>query len=372
MSSAAVDNPIGAALASQSPQISASNLPHSPVGKSGPIFGELTAVNWRKWASSRLQQSAQPQQPSNGTTDRAEQNFAARHPARLPHEPLVADPSTHVPSEDASAVVDPLTPLPREARGRDDADDHGSFHNDRSAAHLSKRTGQALSGCSATWQPLLPGLPDDVAELCLIRLPRTLIQQCRQVNRAWKVFLDSPRCLRLRTAANRLEPWLFVRAVGQPRKHFEWHAFAESAGWQKIPHPRGAGQWEASGVGCVGLDRCLYMIGGTGSDRKKPLADTFRYDPQTARWTQLANLIAPRSFFASWAARGKIIVAGGNAAELEEIKSAEVYQPETDTWQSIPPLPLAFSSFGAASFGGTLFLTEGGEDSQALFLLPRY
>ncbi|CAI5983350.1 unnamed protein product [Closterium sp. NIES-65] len=224
---------------------------------------------------------------------------------------------------------------------------------------VNPRTGEALSGCSATWQPLLPGLPDDVAELCLIRLPRAFLQQCRQVNRAWKEFLDSPRCLRLRTAANRLEPWLFVRAVGQPRKHFEWHAFAESAGWQKIPYPRGTGQWEASGVGCVGLDRCLYMIGGTGSDRKNPLGDTFRYDPRTARWTQLANLITPRRFFGSWATQGKIIVAGGNASELEEIQSAEMYQPETDTWQSIPPLPLAFSSFGVACFGGTLFLTEG-------------
>ncbi|GJP80468.1 hypothetical protein CLOP_g10677, partial [Closterium sp. NIES-67] len=84
-----------------------------------------------------------------------------------------------------------------------------------------------------------------------------------------------------------------------------------------------------------------------------------RYDPQTARWACLANLITPRSFFGSWSARGEIFVAGGNAAELEEIKSAEVFQPESDMWQSIPPLPSALSSFGAACFGGTLFLTEG-------------
>ena len=212
-------------------------------------------------------------------------------------------------------------------------------------------------------EPLIPGLPDDVALNCLLRLPVQSHSSCRAVCKRWHMLLgNKERFFTNRKQFGLKDPWLFVfayhKCTGKIKwqvldlTHFSWHTIPAMPCKDKVcPH----------GFRCVSIppDGTLFVCGGMVSDVDCPLDLVLKYEMQKNRWTVMNRMITARSFFASGVIDGMIYVAGGNSTDLYELDSAEVLDPFNGSWHPIANMGTNMASYDAAVLNGKLLVTEG-------------
>lgn len=113
------------------------------------------------------------------------------------------------------------------------------------------------------------------------------------------------------------------------------------------------------------IDGFAYVIGGAiGHDRyQMDLPDVHRYDPGSDSWTAVAPLPIPRSHFepSTVIRQGRIVIIGGRSRSRGEEALADVteYDPATNQWAALAPLPLGRSAPIAASIGDRLIVAAG-------------
>eukprot|EP00249_Psilotum_nudum_P008347 c21212_g1_i1 orf=383-937(+) len=73
-------------------------------------------------------------------------------------------------------------------------------------------------------QPLIPGLPDDLAFACLLWLPLTNQAVGRAVCRSWHRVLSDDSYFHARRSMGREEPWLLVLAFHKVTGKIQWQA----------------------------------------------------------------------------------------------------------------------------------------------------
>jgi N-acetylneuraminic acid mutarotase len=132
-----------------------------------------------------------------------------------------------------------------------------------------------------------------------------------------------------------------------------------TATWtEKSPMPtaRSAG---ATGV----IDGKIYVAGG-----RPPRGSDFAvYDPLADRWTVLPDLPTQRNHLAAGAIGGRLYVVGGRfggGVGSEMTGVVEVYDPATNTWTSAAPLPTARGGVNGIAARGC-FYAFGGEGNDA-------
>ena len=111
----------------------------------------------------------------------------------------------------------------------------------------------------------------------------------------------------------------------------------------------------------------LYVIGGW--DDGKARGVNYEYDPATDRWTKKSPMPRPAHHAALAAVNGKIYVFGGFVAPAttaiplgaawEPIADAWEFNPATDSWKPLPPLPGKRGSAIAAEVGGKIYVIGG-------------
>ena len=107
------------------------------------------------------------------------------------------------------------------------------------------------------------------------------------------------------------------------------------------------------------------MAGGRfGSGVGSEMTDALEiYDPRTNTWTPGARLLAPRAGVASVAANGCLYVIGGEGNQADPrgvFDLNEMYDPATNSWTSLPPMPLAVHGLtGAAYLNGWIHVPGG-------------
>jgi N-acetylneuraminic acid mutarotase len=111
----------------------------------------------------------------------------------------------------------------------------------------------------------------------------------------------------------------------------------------------------------------IYAVGGVGLGRRNTGAHEV-YDPATDQWTTLAPLPTPRDHLAAAAVGGRLYAIGGRLAGsyAENVTVNEVYDPATNGWQTRAPLPTARSGIAAAVLAGKIFIF-GGEAPSGTF-----
>lgn len=119
--------------------------------------------------------------------------------------------------------------------------------------------------------PLIPGLPDDLAIACLIRVPRVEHNKLRLVCKRWYRLLAGNFFYSLRKSLGMAEEWVYVIKRDRDGR-ISWHAFDPTYQlWQPLP-PVPVEYSEALGFGCAVLSGChLYLFGG-----KDPLKGSMR------------------------------------------------------------------------------------------------
>ncbi len=83
------------------------------------------------------------------------------------------------------------------------------------------------------------------------------------------------------------------------------------------------------------------------------------YDPASNTWKRLAPLPTPRNHLAAAVINGRIHAVGGRVGNDFTMSTHEIYEPATDTWRSAPPLPTGRSGIAAAGLDGRLYVFGG-------------
>ncbi len=132
-----------------------------------------------------------------------------------------------------------------------------------------------------------------------------------------------------------------------------------------MPTPRGAAGWAV-------LDGRIHVLGGNAAgaaavegragvrileDRSVNVHEA--YDPATDSWVELAPLPTPRNHLGATTAGGRIHAVLGRAEDDYMLTSHEIYDPATDTWSEGPPVPTGRSGVAVVEHEGHVYAFGG-------------
>ncbi|XP_059460498.1 F-box protein AFR [Corylus avellana] len=214
-------------------------------------------------------------------------------------------------------------------------------------------------------EPLIPGLPDEIAELCLLYLPYPYQASVSLVSFSWKRTIRDPFFLSSKTALSLSFPYIFVLAFHESTARIQWQTLDPRSGrWFVLP-PMPC-PWTACppGFACASLPRQgkLVVLGGNRmrSDPETPMQSTIVYRTSTNQWSLMSPMPTPRSFFVAGSIKGKIVAVGGNGTgSTESIATAECYDPESDTWTAAATIDTRLARYESAVVGNKMYVTEG-------------
>lgn len=112
----------------------------------------------------------------------------------------------------------------------------------------------------------------------------------------------------------------------------------------------------------------IYIVSGRDVVIEEVQAESFVFDPVTQIYEEVAPIRTPRGGAAGGELGGLIYVFGGEGNVNDPMgifHEAEVYDPATDTWASLPDMVVPRHGFGAAVIGDRMYL-PGGSTSQGI------
>ncbi|CAN6243495.1 unnamed protein product [Urochloa humidicola] len=214
--------------------------------------------------------------------------------------------------------------------------------------------------------PLLPGLPDDLAVACLIRVPRADHWKLRLVCRRWRRLLAGNYFYDLRRRLGLAEQLLYaVRRDGGGGRdgagRVSWHVLDPSRGgaWRALP-PVPEEYAAADGFGCAVLGGChLYLLGGADPRRGGAMRRVVFYSSRSNRWHRAPDMLRRRQWFGACVIGNRLYVAGGETGGRGGgggLKSAEVFDPVKNRWSFVAEMAAAMVPFVSAVRGGRWYL----------------
>ncbi|XP_075516710.1 F-box/kelch-repeat protein At5g42350-like [Primulina tabacum] len=146
-------------------------------------------------------------------------------------------------------------------------------------------------------------LPDDILEMCLVRLPLTSLMNARLVCKKWRNLTTTPRFMQMRREGLFQNPWLFVFGVVKDGYcSGEIHAFDVSLKqWHKLDSHVLKGRFLFS---VTSIQDDIYVVGGCSSltnfgrvDRSsfKTHKGVLAFSPSTKSWRKVAAMKYARS-----------------------------------------------------------------------------
>jgi N-acetylneuraminic acid mutarotase len=151
-----------------------------------------------------------------------------------------------------------------------------------------------------------------------------------------------------------------------------WAYAPQDDGWQPITQiPHGVHH-----TALAHLDGRLYILGGFLETTFNPVPHVHIYDLATGTWTQGAPMPTPRGAAGFTVLDGRIHVIGGNVEDPEHVhdhagervtrdrsvNTHEAYDPATDSWTQLAPMPTPRNHLGAAAVGGRIHAVLGRAD----------
>ncbi|KAF3787109.1 F-box/kelch-repeat protein [Nymphaea thermarum] len=209
------------------------------------------------------------------------------------------------------------------------------------------------------YEPILPGLPDDVAKYCLALVPRRYFPVLGRVCKKWRSVVESKEFTIVRKHAKKLEEWIFVLCDDKDGKGSHWEILS-SLGCGHQPLPPMPGPLMAA-FGVVTVDSKLLVMAGYVVDGgpETVSADVYQYDSRLNRWSTLSRMNVARYDFACAEVDGMVYVVGGYGSNGENLSSAEVYDPDKNEWTMIESMRRPRWGCFAYGFEGRLYIMGG-------------
>ena len=161
---------------------------------------------------------------------------------------------------------------------------------------------------------------------------------------------------------------LYSLLVSLPNITAVWAAEDSWISLEPMPTPR-------AGLGTAVVDGKIYAIGGKNEERV--LNITEKYDPVTNEWTSKTSMPTARSDFGIAVYQDRIYVIGGSIGsgivwgESLLTGATEVYDPETDTWETKTSMPTPRQGLEANVVSDKIYLI-GGVRHVGGFLIPEF
>ncbi|CAN8291188.1 unnamed protein product [Cochlearia groenlandica] len=209
---------------------------------------------------------------------------------------------------------------------------------------------------------LIPGLTDDVADLCLSRVPRSSFRVLSQVCRRWNSFLRSDRAATLRKLTGLTEQYMCVLMESRSGRDVYWEIFDKHK--KKLGRIAPVPGPIKRGFGVAVLDgwKIVFFGGYTSIDSTTTISassDVYEFDPASNRWRKLADVNIPRYDFAFAEVDGLLYAIRGYSSDGRNLCNAEVYNPETNQWSVMDCLYSPSRSF-AFSLCSKLYVIGNG------------
>lgn len=126
--------------------------------------------------------------------------------------------------------------------------------------------------------------------------------------------------------------------------------------WSKgadLPYPRGAG-------GIAVLDSAIWYAGGI-DENKQITNSVFKFDLRTGTWSETPSMPTPRDHLRVEAANGELFVISGRRDDLRfNIATVESFNPKTQIWTKRADIPIARGGLGSVVLNNKIY-TFGGE-----------
>ncbi|XP_047080836.1 F-box/kelch-repeat protein SKIP4-like [Lolium rigidum] len=178
--------------------------------------------------------------------------------------------------------------------------------------------------------PLLHGLPDEIALLCLARVPRHCHNALRCVSRRWKALLCSEEWHSYRKRNNLDESWIYVICRGTGCKCYVLAPDPATRTLKviRVMEPPCSAR---EGISIEALDRRLFLLGGC-SWLKDANDEVYCYDASSNSWSKAAPMPTARCYFVSAALKDKLYVTGGLGLTDKSPNSWDIYDKATESW----------------------------------------
>ena len=142
--------------------------------------------------------------------------------------------------------------------------------------------------------------------------------------------------------------------------------------WERIPIRVESTVMRGSALSAV--DGKLYALGGSNGGGPESVSSVKRYDPATNAWEAMVPMPTARQFLEASGVDGKIYALGGYAVGEHggsALRSVERYDPATNAWEVMTPMPTGRFNFTVAVVDGKIYAL-GGFDGRTLSTVERY
>ncbi|XP_027360555.1 F-box/kelch-repeat protein At1g26930-like [Abrus precatorius] len=218
---------------------------------------------------------------------------------------------------------------------------------------------QQHAGDSSDSGSLLPRMNRDSSIACLSRCSRSDYGSLASLNRSFRNIIRSGELYTWRRLNGIMEHWIYFSCA-----LLEWEAYDPiRQRWMHLPRMASNECFMCSDKESLAVGTELLVFG-----RELRSHVIYRYSLLTNSWTSGMRMNAPRCLFGS-ASLGEIaILAGGCDSEGHILDSAELYNSETQTWETLPSMKKPRKMCSGVFMDGKFYVIGGigGSDSKLL------
>nr|GMD64919.1 F-box/kelch-repeat protein At1g80440-like [Ipomoea batatas] len=193
---------------------------------------------------------------------------------------------------------------------------------------------------------LIPGLPNDVALECLIRISFDQFPKAASVCRAWNGVIKQPEFLRLRKASGLSRPFIAMveskDVLWGNRPVYRLMLFDPVKGRCYDVPPPILETGEGLPINCCvfGIGPELLTVIGGDWGKGRFVNSVFIYNFLSGRRRRGAGMPGEERLFYGCAAseEGTVVVAGGIDLEINSLKTTLAYDVARDRWASLPDM----------------------------------
>ncbi|KAK1259040.1 F-box/kelch-repeat protein [Acorus gramineus] len=230
---------------------------------------------------------------------------------------------------------------------------------------------------------LIPGLPEEIAIECLIRLTYKSHHLARRVSKSWRSLIDGPDLYLLRRQSSQTHTVAcLVQALSssnaeptsaKPSRTTTAYGVTVfdsiSNDWELLPpipiYPHGLPLF----CQVVGTEGKLIVLGGWDPISWDPVKDVWVYDFRLGSWRRGSDMPCARSFFAAGAVDGVVYVSGGHDASKNALRTASAYDVGKDVWVGLAEMGEGRDECEGVVVGKEFWVVGGyGTDAQGRFV----
>ncbi|CAJ2655726.1 unnamed protein product [Trifolium pratense] len=207
---------------------------------------------------------------------------------------------------------------------------------------------------------LIRQLDQDIAIHCLLLLSRSDYGSIATLNKTFQSLIRTGQLYQLRRKMGIVEHWIYFS-----RDSFQWEAFDPNRGrWMNLPGITCDASFMLSYNDSLAVGTELLVFGTNNS--MAPII--YKYSHLTNTWSIGSMLNTPRCLFGS-ASLGEIaIVVGGLDLRGNILSSAELYNLDTEKWETLPSMKKARHKCSAVFMDGKFYVIGGMSDDNITHL----